>query len=140
MKAQLTYVQEATHIPNMRTERTQRAYKSHQPSGRRWSNDAFLSSSRNLLPFGEGHPPPPLPDFFKGGSRGVRAPKTAQDGSKRTSDAPRWPPRWLKTAGNDSRWLPTCLQEAPRGPQDGSKCSRSPPRTPPKWPKSFKNQ
>eukprot|EP00959_Pyramimonas_sp_CCMP1952_P036271 758991-Pyramimonas_sp.AAC.1 len=55
----------------------------------------------------------------------------AQDGSKRASENPRWPPRWLNIAQDASRWPPQMLQEAPRPSQDCSKWPRSlrPPRS-----------
>ena len=64
--------------------------KSHQPSGRWWSNDVFLSSSKTPLPFGEGDPPPPLPVFFFGGgpdaSEGPFSPKIAPRGPPMLQD------------------------------------------------------
>eukprot|EP00959_Pyramimonas_sp_CCMP1952_P469826 9495626-Pyramimonas_sp.AAC.1 len=63
--------------------------------------------AQQILPFlfqKEIAPPPSL--RFLGGARRARVPKMAQDGSKRASDAPRWPPRWLKEkADHGSRWL-----------------------------------
>ena len=104
------------------------------PLGDRRSNEIPLSSSTTpSSPSGRGLPlplPPPL-DLDGGGPRGVRESVFAQDGSKRASDAPIWPPRWLKIAPDGSRWPPSCLSEAPREPRNGSTCSWSSPRTPP---------
>ena len=76
-----------------------------------------------LFPFGEGFTPPPTPSPGpgRGGPRGVGASKMAQDGSKRASESPRWPRRWLKIAQDRSRWLPRCSKR----PQD---CPKTAPR------------
>eukprot|EP00959_Pyramimonas_sp_CCMP1952_P143143 2996788-Pyramimonas_sp.AAC.1 len=41
----------------------------------------------------------------------------AQDSSKRASESPKWPPRWLKRARDASRWFSRC----PKRIQDVSK-------------------
>ena len=76
---------------------------SHQPSGRRWSREFPLPTP--LFPLGEGftHPPIPSPGPGRGRSRVLRGSFFAQDGSKRASDAPRWPLRRLKKAQDRSR-------------------------------------
>ena len=71
------------------------SYKSRQPSGRRRSNDVFLSSSKNPSS-------PSSPGPGRGVSRAVRAPKMAQDGYKRASESPRWPPISLNIAQHGS--------------------------------------
>ena len=72
--------------------------QSHQPSGRRQSRAFPLPTS--YFPFGEGFTPPPTPSPGPGGGvpRAVRAPKMAQDGSKRASERSRWLLRSLKIA------------------------------------------
>ena len=51
------------------------------------------------------HSPTPSPGSGPGGGggRGIRAPRMAQDGSKRASGSPAWPPRSLNIAQNGSR-------------------------------------
>ena len=81
--------------------------ESHQPPGRRWFCQlCLLSAKTSSFPCsGEGVTPPPTPSPGpgRGGPRAVRAPKMAQDGSKRASESPRWPPRSLKIAQHGSR-------------------------------------
>ena len=52
-----------------------------------------LRQGSNLTP-----PPTPCPGPGREGPRAVRASKMAHDGSKKASESPRLPPRWLKMA------------------------------------------
>ena len=101
------------------------------PLGCRWSRELPLPTP--FFPFGDGFTPPPTPSPGpgRGGSRVVGMSKMAQDGSKRASESPRWPPRWLKIAQARSRWLPRCSkrpQDRPKTAPSGQKAPQGAPQ------------
>ena len=82
---------------------------------------------RPCVPLRGAYPPPsptPSPGPGRGVSRGVRASKVAQNGPKRASDAPRLPPRRLKTAEDAYNF-----RHASKKPQEGHKTAQDGPTT-----------
>ena len=109
----------------------QGAYKSLPPARAGGSNQPFIasggleSSSNPLLPLRGGDYPSPISPASGSGrevSRRVRAPETAQDGSKMAQESSRWPPEWLMIVSNmpsrGHKTAPTRLHVATEPPKD----------------------